>query len=91
MQHYLSRAVDQERAVIDIVVQSKRDRFAAVRFFRKLLRSSRRRPPVIITDKLRNYGAAKRVVLPGVAHRQSRYLNYRAENSRQATRQRNAG
>jgi DDE domain len=42
VQHYLWRAVDQEGAVIDILVQPKRDRFAAVRFFRKLLRSSRR-------------------------------------------------
>jgi putative transposase len=43
---------------------------------------------VIITDKLRSYGAAKKIVLPRVAHRQSRYLNNRAENSHQPTRQR---
>jgi transposase-like protein len=43
---------------------------------------------VIITDKLRSYGAAKRVVMPGVAHRQHRYLNNRAENSHQPTRER---
>ena len=84
----LVRAVDQQGAVIDILVQPKRDRFAAMRFFRKLLESSRCRPRVIITDKLRSYGAAKRVVLPRVAHRQSRYLNNRAENSHQPTRQR---
>lgn len=47
-----------------------------------------RRPRVIITDKLRSYGAAKRIVLPGVAHRQHRYLNNRAENSHQPTRAR---
>jgi hypothetical protein len=88
VQHYLWRAVDQQGAVIDILVQPKRDRFAAVRFFRKLLRSSRRRPRMIITDKLRSYGAAKKVVLLRVAHRQSRYLNNRAENSHQPTRQR---
>ena len=45
-------------------------------------------PRVIITDKLRSYGAAKRVVMPGVAHRQHRYLNNRAENSHQPTRER---
>jgi putative transposase len=88
VQHYLWRAVDQNGAVIDILVQSKRDRFAAMRFFRRLLETSRCRPRVIITDKLRSYGAAKRVILPRVTHRQSRYLNNRAENSHQPTRQR---
>ncbi len=88
VQHYLWRAVDQHGAVIDILVQPKRDRFAAIRFFRKLLKHTRRHPRVMITDKLRSYGAAKRVVLPRVIHRQSRYLNNRAENSHQPTRQR---
>jgi putative transposase len=45
-------------------------------------------PRVIITDKLARYGAAKREMLPGVEHRQHRYLNNRAENSHQPTRQR---
>jgi putative transposase len=88
VQHYLWRAVDQTGAVIDILVQPKRDRVAAMRFFRKLLRTTQRHPRVIITDKLRSYGAAKNIVLPRVAHRQSRYLNNRAENSHQPTRQR---
>jgi putative transposase len=86
--HYLWRAVDQNGVVIDIVVQPKRDRFAAMRFFRKLLRATRRRPRVIVMDKLRSYAAAKRIVMPGVAHRQHRYLNNRAENSHQPTRER---
>src|SRR3954449_6155633 len=86
--HYLWRAVDQNGVVLDILVQPKRDRFAAIRFFRKLLRGIGRKPRVIITDKLRSYGAAKRVVMPGVAHRQHRYLNNRAENSHQPTRER---
>lgn len=86
--HYLWRAVDQNGVVLDILVQPKRDRFAAIRFFRKLLRATGRKPRVIITDKLRSDGAAKRVVLPGVAHRQHRYLNNRAENSHQPTRER---
>jgi len=43
---------------------------------------------VIITDKLKSYGAAKREILPGVEHRQSRYLNNRCENSHRPTRQR---
>ncbi len=86
--HYLLRAVDQNGVILDILVQPRRDRFAAIRFFRKLLRATGRRPRVIITDKLRSYGAAKRVVMPGVAHRQHRYLNNRAENSHQPTRER---
>jgi putative transposase len=86
--HYLWRAVDQHGVVLDILVQPKRDRFAAIRLFRRLLRATGRKPRVIITDKLRSYGAAKRVVMPGVAHRQHRYLNNRAENSHQPTRER---
>jgi putative transposase len=42
----------------------------------------------LITDRLKSYGAAKREILPGVEHRQHRYLNNRAENSHQPTRQR---
>src|SRR4051812_31770540 len=87
--HYLWRAVDQNGVVIDILVQPKRDRFAAMKFFRRLLRANgRHRPRVIVTDKLRSYAAAKRVVMPGVAHRHHRYLNNRAENSHQPTRER---
>ncbi len=89
VQHYLWRAVDQQGAVIDILVQPRRDRLAAIdSFFRKLLRTCGRQPRVMITDKLRSYDAAKRVVMPRVAHRQHRYLNNRAENSHQPTRQR---
>jgi putative transposase len=74
--------------VLDILVQSRRNKKAAKRFFRKLLKGCRYVPRVIITDKLASYGAAKREVLPSVEHRQHRYLNNRAENSRQPTRQR---
>ena len=86
VQHYLWRAVDQNGAVIDILVQPRRDRWAALRFFRKLLHTARRAQRVIITDKLRSYAAAKRMILPNIEHRQSRYLNNRAENSHQPTR-----
>ena len=74
--------------MLDILVQPKRDRIAAMRFFRQLLRANGCPPRVIITDKLRSYGAAKRVVMPLVAHRQHRYLNNWAENSHQPTRER---
>jgi putative transposase len=86
--HYLWRAVDQDGHVLDILVQSRRNKQAAKKFFRKLLKGLRYVPRVIITDKLQSYGAAKREILPGVEHRQHRYLNNRAENSHQPTRQR---
>jgi putative transposase len=86
--HYLWRAVDQEGHVLDILVQRRRDKRAAKRFFHKLLKGLTYVPRVIITDKLRSYGAAKREMLPSVEHRQHRYLNNRAENSHQPTRQR---
>jgi putative transposase len=86
--HYLWRAVDQHGHVLDILVQSRRSAKAAKRFFRKLLRGLQYVPRVIVTDKLRSYAAAKREILPGVEHRQSRYLNNRAEVSHQPTRRR---
>jgi putative transposase len=86
--HYLWRAVDQDGHVLDILVQSRRNKKAAKQFFRKLLKGCQYVPRVIITDKLTSYGAAKREILPGVEHRQRRYLNNRAENSHQPTRQR---
>jgi len=85
---YLWRAVDQHSHVLDILVQSRRNTQAAGRFFRKLLRGLQYVPRVIVTDKLRSYGAAKRDILPSVEHRQSRYLNNRAEVSHQPTRRR---
>ena len=86
--HYLWRAVDQEGHVLDILVQRRRDKQAAKKFFRRLLTGLTYVPRVIITDQLKSYGAAKREVLPSVEHRQHRYLNNRAENSHQPTRQR---
>jgi putative transposase len=86
--HYLWRAVDQDGKVLDILVQHRRDKHAAKKFFRKLLKGLAYVPRVLITDKLKSYGAAKRELLPRVEHRQHRYLNNRAENSHQPTRQR---
>jgi putative transposase len=86
--HVLWRAVDQNGNVLDILVQRRRDKRAAKKFFRKLLKGLTYVPRVIVTDKLKSYGAAKREILPGVEHRQHRYLNNRAENSHQPTRQR---
>jgi putative transposase len=86
--HYLWRAVDQEGKVLDLLVQRRRNTRAAKKFFRKLLKGLSYVPRVIITDKVKSYGAAKREILPGVEHRQHRYLNNRAENSPQPTRHR---
>jgi putative transposase len=86
--HYLWRAVDQHGNVLDILVQSRRNALAARKFFRKLLKGLWYVPRVLVTDKLASYGPAYRVVMPSVQHRQSKYLNNRAENSHQPTRQR---
>jgi putative transposase len=86
--HWLWRAVDQEGFVLDVLVQRRRDKKAAKRLFRKLLKKQGRVPRVLITDKLRSYGAAKREIMPGVEHRQHKGLNNRAENSHQPTRRR---
>ncbi len=86
--YYLWRAVDQDGYVLDILVQSRRDKRAAKRFFRKLLKGLCYVPRVIITDKLKSYGAARKELIPGVEHRQHKGLNNRAELSHQPTRQR---
>src|SRR2546425_2801592 len=70
--HYLWRAVDQDGDVLDILVQSHRDKKAAKKFFRKLLTGLRYVPRAIITDKLRSYSAAKAEMLPSVEHCQDK-------------------
>jgi putative transposase len=88
VQHYLWRAVDQQGNVLDILVQSRRNKAAAKKFFRRLLKDLQYVARVLITDKLASYGAAKREALPSVEHRQHRRLNNRTENSHQPTRER---
>ncbi len=78
----------QDGNVLDILVTSRRDAKAATRFFRKLLRRWRFVPRVLVTDKLASYGVAHRELMRDVEHRRSKYLNNRAENSHQPTRQR---
>src|SRR5258708_12756356 len=84
--HWLWRAVDQHGAVLDVLVQSRRDRHAARRLMRKLLKKHGRSPRVLITDKLKSYAAANRDLGLNVEHRQHKGLNNRAENSHQPTR-----
>jgi putative transposase len=74
VQHYLWRAVDQDGVALDILVQARRDANAAKCFFRRFLKGLQYVSRVIVTDKLRSYGVAQRQLLPGVEHRQSRYL-----------------
>ena len=84
--HYLCRAVDQYGATLDVLVQSRRNRQAAKRFLRKLLKGLRYIPRVLITDKLKSYAAAKSDIMPSVKHRQHKSINNCAEISHQPTR-----
>src|SRR3712207_4400070 len=85
---WLWRAVDQDGLVLDVLVQSRRDKKAAKRLLRKLLKRQGRPPRVMVTDKLASYPAAKEELIPGVEHRRHKRLNNRAENSHQPTRRR---
>ena len=83
---YLWRAVDEDRDVIDILVQLRRNRRAAIRFFRKLLKTQAALPRCLITDKLPSYQAACRTLIPSVLHCTAPYANNRVEVSHQPTR-----
>ncbi len=85
--YYLWRAVDHEGEVLEVFVTKRRDRRAALRFLRKAMKRYGR-PEAIVTDKLRSYRAAMKVI--GNADRQEtgRWLNNRAENSHQPFRRR---
>ena len=72
---YLWRAVDQDGDVLDILVQSRRNKRAAKKFFRKLLKGLQYVPRAIITDKLRSYAAAKVEMMPSVEHQHQGRLN----------------
>jgi hypothetical protein len=74
--------------VLDALVQSRRDRRAAERLLRKLIRKQARTPRVLITDKLRSCGAARADMSMKFEYRQHKGLNNRAENSHQPTRRR---
>src|ERR1700720_3650845 len=85
---YLWRAVDHEGEVLEILVQRRRDRSAAVKLMRKLLRKQGFAPTRVTTDKLRSYGAAFRHLGLSCHHEQGRRENNRAENSHQVVRRR---
>ncbi len=87
-QHYLYRAVDQDGQVLDILVQKRRNKKAAARFFRRLVKQQGQTPRRLVTDKLRSYAPAHREVMPNTIHDTSQYANNRAELSHEPTRQR---
>jgi len=90
-QHYLWRAVDQDGEVVDVFLQARRDGSAAKRFFKRLLRSYGSEPRKVVTDKLRSYPVAHREVTPDAIHVTNQYANNRAEQSHEATRDRERG
>jgi len=85
---YLWRAVDHEGEVLEILVQRRRDKSAAVKLMRKLLRKHGFAPKTVTTDKLRSYGAALQHLGISCHHEQGLRQNNRAENSHQAVRRR---
>jgi transposase-like protein len=85
---YLWRAVDAEGEVLDVLVQSKRNKHAALELMRKLLKKYAFVPERLVTDDLRSYGAAVRELRIESRHERGRWKNNRAENSHQPTRRR---
>ena len=87
-QMYLWRAVDGEGEVLDVLVQRRRDKRAAMKLMRKLLRNQGVRPIRIVTDKLKSYGAAFRDLRLAHLHETGHRLNNRAESSHVPVRRR---
>ena len=85
---WLWRAVDSEGEVLDMLVQPRRDRAAALRLMRKLLRKQGYAPTVLVTDRLASYACARRQLGIRARHEQGLRKNNRAENSHQAVRRR---
>jgi putative transposase len=85
---YLWRAVDHEGEVLDMLVQHRRDKRAALRLMRKLLRKRGFAPKSLTTDKLGSYRAAFRHLGLTCHHEQGLRKNNRAENSHQTVRRR---
>ena len=85
---WLWRSVDDEGEFLDLLVQRRRDKAAAVKLMRKLLKKQGSAPDVLVTDQLRSYGAAKSEMGLSARHEQGLRKNNRAENSHQPTRRR---
>src|SRR5438874_5238114 len=78
---YLWRAVDHEGEVLDVLVQRRRDKQAALRLLNKLLRKLGFAPKLLVTDKLSSYGSAFRQLRLTCRHDRALRTNNRAENS----------
>jgi putative transposase len=85
---YLWRAVDSAGEILDMLVQPSRDKVAALKLMRKLLKKQGFSPSVLVTDKLPSYGAARRELGLLARHEQGLRKNNRAENSHQVVRRR---
>ena len=85
---YLWRAVDAEGEVLDVLVQSKRNKHAALKLMRKLLKKYAFVPERLVTNDLRSYSAAVRDLGIERRHERGRWKNNRAESSHQPTRRR---
>ena len=85
---YLWRAIDAEGEVLDVLVQSKRNKHAALKLMRKLLKKYAFAPGRLVTDDLRSYSAAALELGIETRHERGRWKNNRAENSHQPTRRR---
>ena len=85
---YIWRAVDSEGEILDILVEPRRDRKAALKLMRKLLRKHGVAPTTVVTDKLGSYRSALRELGLARRHDTGRWKNNRAENSHQPLRQR---
>jgi putative transposase len=86
--YWLWRAVDANGYVLDALLQSRRNKRAALRLMRKRLKVQGTTPRVMVTDKLLSYSAAKAELMPGIEHRSHKGLNNRAENSHLPVRRR---
>jgi transposase-like protein len=88
-QHFwLWRAVDDEGEVLDLLVQRRRDKTAAIKLLRRLLKKQGFAPELLVTDRLRSYSAARTELKLSARHEQGLRMNNRAENSHQPTRRR---
>ena len=87
-QFWLWRAVDDEGEVLDLLVQRRRNKAAAVKLMRKLLKKQGFAPDMLVTDKLRSYGAAMAELGMSARHEQSLRKNNRAEIRISTTRRR---
>ena len=85
--HYLWRAVDHEGEVLEVFATKRRDRKAALKFLKKTMKRYGR-PEIVVTDKLRSYKAAMKVIGNEARQETGRWLNNRAENSHQPFRRR---